>query len=137
MKLNSEILKNASKGFSLTEILVVVAIMGIIMALAIPNFLQVYEKSKADEGRQILNNIYLAQKRFYLDHNNVYASSLALLDVDFRPSANFGNPTASNDVAALGQVTRTGSYTLTVDHTGTISCSISSGDTSICPRMGF
>jgi Tfp pilus assembly protein PilE len=122
-------------GFSLAEMMLVTVLAGIIMAIALPHYGLIVEKSKADEGKQTLNTILSMQKRYFVEHNETYATSLALLDTDIRPLANFSIPTASNDINALGQIVRTGSYTLTIANTGVISCSGGSG--GICQKIGF
>ena len=121
-------------GFSLAEMMLVTVLVGVIMAIALPQYGLIVEKSRADEGQQILKTIFAAQKRYFVDNNGIYATSIALLDTDIRPSANFGAPTASNNVNALGQIVRTGSYILTIANTGVITCN--GGASGLCQGMG-
>ncbi|MDH4229486.1 MAG: prepilin-type N-terminal cleavage/methylation domain-containing protein, partial [Nitrospirota bacterium] len=46
------------KGFTLIELMIVVAIIGILAAVAIPNFLQYQAKSKQSEARVLLSGLY-------------------------------------------------------------------------------
>jgi len=60
------------KGFTLIELMIVVVIIGILAALAIPRFMQATTKSKQSEAKQILKQIYTMQ-RAYRQENGTYA----------------------------------------------------------------
>ena len=53
------------KGFTLIELMIVVAIIGILAAIAIPNFLKFQAKSKQSEAKTNLKAIYTAQTGYY------------------------------------------------------------------------
>ena len=90
------------------------------------------EKFRAAEGEQILLAIFGAQKRFALDNGGSYTNTLSQLDIEFRPSSNFGSPAVSS--ATIAQITRTGSYTLQLSDTGAIT---RTGGASDCARLGY
>jgi type IV pilus assembly protein PilA len=61
------------KGFTLIELMIVVAIIGILAAIAIPNFLKFQAKSKQSEAKTNLKAIYTAETGYY-GENNTYNS---------------------------------------------------------------
>jgi prepilin-type N-terminal cleavage/methylation domain-containing protein len=52
------------KGFTLIELMIVVVIIGILAALAIPRFMQATTKSKQSEAKQLLKQMYTMQHAF-------------------------------------------------------------------------
>lgn len=68
-------MKKNMKGFTLIELMIVVAIIGILAAIAIPNFLNYQCKAKQSEAKSNLGNIRTVEEAYYAEHN-VYASNL-------------------------------------------------------------
>ena len=58
------------KGFTLIELMIVVAIIGILAAIAIPNFLKFQAKSKQSEAKTNLGAIYTGQIAYYGEANS-------------------------------------------------------------------
>ena len=53
------------KGFTLIELMIVVAIIGILAAIAIPNFMRFQARSRTTEARTNLGAIYTAEVAFF------------------------------------------------------------------------
>ena len=63
--------QKSQKGFTLIELMIVVVIIGILAALAIPRFMRATTKSKQSEAKQILKQIYTMQQT-YRQQNDTY-----------------------------------------------------------------
>lgn len=71
-------LLKSNEGFSLVELMVVVAIIGILASVAIPNFRMYQAKSKTSEAKLALASVYTAETSFYTDYDT-YATCLNLM----------------------------------------------------------
>jgi type IV pilus assembly protein PilA len=60
---------NRRGGFTLIELMIVVAIIGILAAIAIPNFLRFQLKAKSSEGKTNLAAIRTAEESFFAEFN--------------------------------------------------------------------
>lgn len=70
------------KGFTLVELMIVVAIIGILAAIAIPNFIRFQARSKQSEAKTNLKAIFSGQKSRFGERD---AYSTALGDIGFAP----------------------------------------------------
>ena len=61
--------KKGKKGFTLIELMIVVAIIGILAAIAIPNFLRFQAKSKQSEAKGNLGGIFTAEVAYQGERN--------------------------------------------------------------------
>ena len=71
----------SKEGFTLIELLVVVLIIGILAAVAVPQYQKAVEKSRATQAIVLLKSLAQAQKAYYLA-NGTYATKFDQLDVD-------------------------------------------------------
>jgi type IV pilus assembly protein PilA len=58
-------IRNIRKGFTLIELMIVVAIIGILAAIAIPNFIKFQARSKQSEVKANLKAVFTAEKAYY------------------------------------------------------------------------
>lgn len=70
------------KGFSLIELMIVVAIIGILAAIAVPNFQKYQAKSRQAEAKSLLTGIYTANKAWNAEWTS-YSGDFGL--IGFKP----------------------------------------------------
>ena len=58
------------KGFTLIELMIVIAIIGILAAIAIPNFVKFQCRSKQTEARSSLKAIYTAEEAYRAEYDS-------------------------------------------------------------------
>jgi prepilin-type N-terminal cleavage/methylation domain-containing protein len=107
------------KGFTLIELLIVVVIIGILAAIAIPKFANTKEKAYIASMKSDLRNLVTAQEAYFSDNNSSYASSTTTLGTAYKSS--------SGVTVAIGGVSATG-WKATATHASTTkTCTISLG----------
>src|SRR5690349_9074919 len=62
-------MKKLQKGFTLIELMIVVAIIGLLAALAIPNFIRFQARSKQSEVKANLKSMFTAERSYYQEHD--------------------------------------------------------------------
>ena len=119
------------KGFTLIELLIVVVIIGILAAIAIPKFANTKEKAYIASMKSDLRNLITAQEAYFSDNSSNYASSTSALGTAYKAS--------SGVTVTMGTVTNTG-WSATSSHSSTAkTCAISVGGTAtnegepVCP----
>src|SRR5438874_8887305 len=80
--------RQSEEGFTLIELMVVVLIIAILLAIAIPTFLGARGKAQDRAAQSNLRNALTAEKTFYTD-NQVYTSSTAAI-ASIEPNLTFG-----------------------------------------------
>lgn len=66
---------SGSKGFTLIEVMIVVAIISIIAAIAMPSYQNSVRKSRRSDGMALINQIMQAQERYFVN-NMTYTTDL-------------------------------------------------------------
>ena len=103
------------KGFTLIELLIVVVIIGILAAIAIPKFAATKDKAKVASIKTDLRNVMTAQEAYFSDYNT-YATSLANLVTHSNFTLSAGNTMTVAGVASGFTGTATNSsITSTID----------------------
>lgn len=92
-------MNKCKKGFTLIELLVVVLIIGILSAIALPQYQFAVEKARAAEAMTSIGTLKDAFERYYLSFGS-YPTNLNQLDVGVPSSKYFNYAVATISVAA-------------------------------------
>ena len=117
--------KTMNRAFTLIEIMIVVLIIGILLAIAVPNFVRAREASRAKACTANLKQYDSAKEQWAMDN---------------RISSGGGTPTDSNLVGAAGYIKSvpvcpsSGTYSINVIGTNP-TCSITGSTASTTPAL--
>jgi type IV pilus assembly protein PilE len=116
---SSKMRRHIARGFTLIELMVVVAIIAIIAAIAIPSYSAQVRKSRRADAVNGLGDLQLRQERWRAE-NPSYATTAQLGAMPSSSYYTFSTATSTGNCATTGTPACTAStcYTLTADTTG-------------------
>jgi prepilin-type N-terminal cleavage/methylation domain-containing protein len=113
------------KGFTLIELLIVVVIIGILAAIAIPKFATTKDKAKMASIKTDLRNYMTAQEAYFSDNNTTYGTDAQLTVAPYNFSLSAGNTFKASTGVAAG-------YTVSIQNlsisTGNKECHVNVGN---------
>lgn len=119
--------RSAESGFTLLELIIVVLVIGILAATAVPQYARVVEKSRAAEALAAMNALKGSQDRYFNKYGSFCLGAVATCGLDIAPPplkyfAAWGNMVAGTTAPSWKIiVTRSqntayyGAYALTLD----------------------
>jgi type IV pilus assembly protein PilA len=118
----------ARQGFTLIELLIVVVIIGILAAIAIPKFSATRERAFVSSMKADLRNLATQQDIYYAD---TYEYTTSLADLEF---------SESEGVTVTVEDATSGGWSATATHDGlldrTIGCAVYHGDVPVPTTLG-
>lgn len=105
----------SNKGYTLIEMLIVVAIIGILFAIAMPNYSDYVTRSKITEAISGLSDMRVRMEQYYQD-NRTYAGACVAGTVAPIPASTTNFDFACDDPAVPGAAT----YTITANGRGSM-----------------
>ncbi|HEY0288252.1 MAG TPA: type IV pilin protein [Pseudomonas sp.] len=80
--------KNSQRGFTLIELMITVAIVGILAAIAYPSYTNYVLRGYRSEGIALLSDAAARMERFYAQNNTYVGATLATIGITNANSAN-------------------------------------------------
>ncbi len=138
-------------GFTLIELLVVVLIIGILAAIALPQYEKAVERSRAAEALTMVSSIAKAQEIYKMTTGN-YTTDMSVLDIEVPGTDVTANgygrketklfqygsysPSYTNSVAIAKRLPVDSKYSIVALDDGTVVCHYFTGWEDFCRSMG-
>ena len=103
-------MKHSNRGFTLIEVMIVVAIIKILTAIAYPSYDEYVKRGNRTEGQAFLSDVAARQER-YFSQNNKYITAVG--DIAKLGLSNANSPTSKYTITLASGGTDDGGYLLT------------------------
>jgi type IV pilus assembly protein PilA len=139
----------SESGFTLVELLVVMLILGLLAAIAIPSFFNQRDKARDADAKALVRTAQTAMETYATDNQGSYAGATAATLITIEETLNEADLTAPENGDALSVTSTADTYSVTVDSqntpndftisraangTVTLTCTVAASDG--CPTGG-
>ena len=106
-------MRNTQKGFTLIELMIVVVIIGILAAIAIPNFIAMQNRAKEGSTKANMHTLQLSSEDYGVQNDGVYSATCDGTHIGNLLPGNFKNPFSAAAAAYEDRATFAGDPTAT------------------------
>jgi type IV pilus assembly protein PilA len=137
------------EGFTLVELLVVMLILGLLAAIAIPSFFNQRDKARDADAKALVRTAQTAMETYATDNQGSYAGATPALLVGIEETLNEADLGGAEDADALSVTSGTDTYEVTVESSntpqtftiertasGTVNLECTTGGQDGCPTGG-
>ena len=136
---NLRVRAQSEKGFTLVELLVVMLILGLLAAIAVPAFFNQRNKANDAEAKTQVKTAQTAMETYATDHNGSYLNAnlaaLQAIEPTITSDVNPGTPTA-NTYTLVATSSTGNTFSIARAASGAVTYPCTAGGSGGCPETG-